>query len=111
MEEIWKDVIGYEGLYKINNKGELYSFISKKIIKPSKMYAPNKKNGYYLAYRLTKNGEKKRIMAHRLVATMFIGLPNNEKYCVNHMDGIYQEMKVEKVLYNGLKLKLNCLKN
>ena len=27
MEEIWKDVIGYEGLYKINNKGELYSFI------------------------------------------------------------------------------------
>ena len=25
--EIWKDVKGYEGLYKVSNKGRVYSFI------------------------------------------------------------------------------------
>ena len=33
MKEIWKDIPEYEGLYKINNYGEIYSLQSNKIIK------------------------------------------------------------------------------
>jgi len=95
MEELWKDVIGYEGLYKISNKGNLYSLISKKIIKPSKAYAPNKKNGYYLRYYMSKDGKRGKVMAHRLVAMTFIGLPSDEKYCVNHIDGDKTNNNVE----------------
>ena len=29
----WKDVKGYEGLYRVNNHGEIYSLISNRILK------------------------------------------------------------------------------
>ena len=32
MEE-WRDVIGYEGLYKVSNMGRVYSYLSNKIKK------------------------------------------------------------------------------
>jgi NUMOD4 motif len=32
-DEIWKDIEGYEGLYVISNKGNVFSFLSNKILK------------------------------------------------------------------------------
>ena len=32
--EIWKDVKGYEGLYKVSNKGRVYSFITNRYMIP-----------------------------------------------------------------------------
>ena len=38
--EVWKDIVGYEGLYQISNKGRLKSFYQGRIIirKPSKNF-------------------------------------------------------------------------
>ena len=33
MEEIWKDIHGYEGLYKVSNFGQVYSVKRKKLLK------------------------------------------------------------------------------
>lgn len=33
MEEIWKDIKGYEGLYKCSNLGEIYNIKKQKIVK------------------------------------------------------------------------------
>ena len=79
--EIWKDVKGYEGLYKVSNKGRVYSFITNRYM------IPQLTNTGYHYIDLTKNKETKRITIHRLVAFTFVHNPNPEKFkIVNHKD-------------------------
>ena len=75
MEEIWKDIKGYEGLYWVSNLGRIKS--KQKILKPIK--------GEYLKVGLSKEGIQKTVTVHRLVASAFILNPNNYNY-VNHID-------------------------
>ena len=35
MEEIWKDVVGFEGLYKVSNYGNIYSCRAKRNLIPT----------------------------------------------------------------------------
>lgn len=78
LEEIWKDIKGYESLYKVSNLGNVYSCLTSKTLKPG-----NDKG--YLKVNLSKNKKIKQFTVHRLVALMF--LPNDEGYpCVNHKD-------------------------
>lgn len=82
MEEQYKDIEGYEGLYMISNKGNVYSKYSNKILKPIK-FKTNVTT--YLRVDLVKNKLKCKVSIHRLVATAFI--PNiDNKPCVNHID-------------------------
>lgn len=79
--EIWKDIPGYEGLYKINNNGTIISYGRKnQIIKKTCV----SKNGYCRVV-LSKNNKIKNYLIHRLVAETFIPNPNNYE-CVNHKD-------------------------
>lgn len=78
MEE-WKDIAGYEGLYKISNKGNVYSCISNKL-----MVGSVTKSGYRQVI-LKGNGKIKAISIHRAVAQAFIENPNNLPQ-VNHKD-------------------------
>ena len=63
MKEVWKDIKGYEGYYKISNKGKVKSLKRKgnwkeRILKPQKdMYG-------YLRVNLTKNGKAKPKAIH-----------------------------------------------
>lgn len=75
---IWKDVMGYEGSYKISNKGEIYSCKSNKILKKTK-------RGMYYTIGLAKAGKNKIFFVHRLVAFAFIPQINNKNF-VNHKD-------------------------
>ncbi|MBQ0112046.1 MAG: HNH endonuclease [Bacteroidales bacterium] len=82
MNEIWKDVVNYEGLYQISNKGNVKRLYKNgsRIVKPS--------NRLYQDVDLSKNGVHKRQAIHRLVALHFIPNPNpNIKKEVNHIDG------------------------
>lgn len=66
--------------YWINEDGEVYNEITKKILTGSVG-----EHGYKY-YRLSKNGKKKMFYAHRLVAETF--LENNDNLpVVNHIDG------------------------
>lgn len=80
MTEIWKDVIGYEGLYQVSNLGRVKSLIANKLLRPS-----DNGNGY-LVVGLSKNCDRRQHTVHRLVAKSFLpnkyGLPQ-----VNHIDG------------------------
>jgi hypothetical protein len=76
---IWKDIIGYEELYKISNKGEVYSYKSNKIIKQIK-------SSIYWTIKLTNNkGKRNNFFVHRLVAFAFIPQIENKNF-VNHKD-------------------------
>lgn len=88
MKEIWKDIQGYEGLYQVSNLGNVMSWINNRQHKRKQglMLKPRvSKHGYYYV-NIYKNGERKTIKNHRLVAETFI--PNLEsKPEVNHKDG------------------------
>lgn len=80
----WKDVLGYETLYRVNSEGEVYSKRSGRIIKQGVSH-----KGYCVVS--TKIGGRagvcKMLRVHRMVAETFI--PNLEnKPFVNHIDGV-----------------------
>lgn len=77
-EENWKDVVGYEGIYKISTLGRIKNS-KNKIIKQYK----NHKG--YLITQLSKCKDKKTFIVHRLVAGTFIPNPENKPQ-VNHIN-------------------------
>ena len=79
MEEIWKDVIGYEDLYKVSSLGQIQVKSNLKFLRPA-----IDKYGY-TKVNLHKNGKSKCFKIHRLVAIAFISNPEN-KDSVNHID-------------------------
>ena len=82
MIEVWVDIIGYEGKYKVSNKGRIIS-IKKK---PMVMKIQTDRYGYNYI-KLTRNGKGIKHKVHRLVASAFI--PNTGQLpCINHIDGI-----------------------
>lgn len=84
VEEIWKDVVGYEDLYQVSNMGNVKRKISRRCL-IERIIAPTKSHGY-MRLGLCRNNKVKMHNVHRLVAMAFI--PNPEcKPFVNHMDG------------------------
>ena len=74
-----KDVQNYEGLYAVTSCGKVYSYRTKKFLKPRK-----RRDGY-LHVCLYKGGEREFYYIHRLVAEAYLPNPNNLP-CVNHKD-------------------------
>lgn len=74
-----KEVPGFPE-YKVTRDGRLYSVRKKKFIKP-------RYNGFkmYPRYVLWRNGVRKLVWCHRLIATVFIG--NADYKNVHHRDG------------------------
>ena len=92
MEEIWKDVIGYEGLYQVSNLGTIKSLSRTRknhtngiACVKERMLNPSTSNGYKCV-QLRKNCSGKFIAVHRLVALMFLN-NTEDKPTVNHIDG------------------------
>ena len=82
LNEIWRDIRGYEGIYQVSNFGRVKSLkrCREKILKP------NLCTDGYLAVTLYRNGCRKNYLVHRLVAESF--LPNIEnKLFVDHING------------------------
>jgi len=92
-EEIWKDVIGFEGLYEVSNNGRVRS-LPREFIKSDGTWMrtrgtvihQNTTHDGYAQIILLKNGRKHTKKAHRYVAIKFIENPNNLPQ-VNHIDG------------------------
>ncbi len=78
-ELIWKDIPNFEGLYQINEKGEVKD-LNRNYIRKNSIST----TGYY-SIRLRKNKKYKNFLIHRLIALLFI--PNPNKYpIINHKD-------------------------
>ena len=84
MEEVWKDIEGYEGLYQISNLGNVKS-MNYRGQGYEKNLTPKKNNYGRLWVELRKDGEKKQFLIHRLVGFAFIPNPDNLPQ-INHMD-------------------------
>ena len=84
MEEIYKDIEGYEGLYQVSNLGNVKSLNYNHTKKENVLKPVISRNGYLLV-NLYKNKTNKRLLVHRLVAQAFIENTNNLP-CINHKD-------------------------
>ena len=99
--EIWRDVKGFEGRYKVSNLGRIksvertveridgnYNIVPEKIMKLSV-----DKEGYEQLC-LTMDSKKYTLKVHKCVAEAFIENPN-EYECVNHIDENKRNNRVE----------------
>lgn len=95
IEEIWKDIVGYEGSYQVSNLGRIKSldrYIKRGNViqfKKGKILTPVENKDLYHSLKLSKNGKSKTYRVHRIVAEHFCKKPDNYeniKYEVNHKD-------------------------
>ena len=104
MEEIWKDIKGYENMYQISNIGQVKSLehnvqqknrwgqTISRIQKSRLMKIHINKNGYFRVV-LHKNGIEKNYSVHRLVYEAFVGeIPDGMQ--VNHINEIKTDNRV-----------------
>lgn len=89
--EIFKDIIGYEGLYKISNFGRVLSMVKDNSYKECiKLYELHKG---YPRVSLNKDGKAKHFFIHRLVAQAFISNHSNKPQ-INHINGIKTDYSI-----------------
>ena len=84
VKEIWKDVVGYEGKYKVSNLGNVKSLNYRRTGKEKLLELQYHLNGYVYVL-LHKNGKDYYELVHRLVAKAFLPNPENLP-CINHKD-------------------------
>ena len=111
MEEIWKDIEGYEGLYQVSNLGNVKSLNYKRSGR-EKILNPDKSETGYLYVQLYKNKESKHFRVHRLVANTFIENTNNYPY-VNHIDECKSNNNISNLEWCTPKYNINhgsCIK-
>lgn len=92
--EIWKPVVGYEGLYSVSNLGRVRSDATRGHNGKTGRIMTEDNSCGYAAVRLTGYGCSKAYKSHRLVCSAFIpnplGLPH-----VNHKNGVRMDNRVE----------------
>lgn len=103
LSEIWKDVIGYEGLYKVSSLGRIKRETGYRQRHSGILIAPTHRR--YSQIRLSKDNAKKTLLVHRLVALHFIDNPLN-KTDVNHINGDRSDNRVINLEWNTRKENL-----
>jgi len=93
-KEIWRDILGYEGFYKISNFGRVLSLIPHNGTSNRKLKNLLNKTGYYQVGLHINGSKKKMFLVHRLIANAFIPNPEN-KPCVNHINGKKTDNRIE----------------
>ena len=107
--EVWKDVLGYEGLYKVSDRGNVHSVVRKDSIGREcggRILKPNYDKDGYPNVNLCNNGKVKTKKIHRLVAEAFLPNPNNYPE-VNHRDEVKDNNNVENLEWCDTRYNLN----
>lgn len=104
--EIWKDVVGYEGLYVVSNYSRVASLpryrASGRIMKLSMSSW-----GYYCLC-LRKNNTSRKEYLHRIVAQAWIPNPNNYPQ-VDHIDGCRTNSSIDNLRWCTLSMNQNYM--
>ena len=88
------DIIGYEGLYKINRLGDVVS-VKRGIVLKSNLGIRG-----YKRVCLYKDGKRKHFRIHRLIMIHFIPNPDNLR-CVDHINRIKTDNRIENLRWSS----------
>lgn len=109
MQEVWKNIPGYEGIYQVSNIGNVKSF--KRY--DGKLLTPQIRSGYY-SVRLYFNLQYKHVKVHQLVAMSFLGYVRNglQDIVVDHindnkLDNQLENLQLITQRYNASKSRVN----
>lgn len=91
MEEIWRDIEGWEG-YQVSNLGRFKSF---KRCPEGKLLTPHKNKKGYLSIHLRDKDRNKLFQCHRLVLLTFKPIPNSDEMEVNHKNENKQDNRLD----------------
>lgn len=98
MEKIWKEIPGYEGIYRVSNQGDVMSYVRDPKGHLLKAFPKNIKGIVYLAVGLQNgnrnNRHQRQGFVHRLVAAAFLEKPD-ECNVVDHINTISTDNRVE----------------
>lgn len=97
MQEIWKDIKDFEGMYQVSNLGRVRSvdrFDSMGRLRKGAIKAISDNGRGYKVVRMYKDNKQKICYIHRLVATAFIENPDNKPE-VHHVDSDRSNNKLE----------------
>ena len=105
MEEEWRPVVGYEGLYEVSNMGRVKSLNYKRTGQEGILKGRKDGSGY-LQVNLSKDGKCKSYKIHRLVATAFCEnqMGYNE---VNHINEDKSDNKAENLEWCSRSYNMN----
>jgi hypothetical protein len=82
MTEQWKDIVGYQGLYKISDLGNVWSERRQRLLSTK----PNKHRGYPEFCVVNLDGKQRTMSVHQEVMKAFVG-PLSPGHQVRHLDG------------------------
>ena len=97
MQLIVKNLIGYEGLYIIDNLGNVVScprVQGARFVNQYKILGTKINRLGYKEVALSKDGKTRTVLLHRLLAMHFVDNPDNLP-CVNHKNGIKADNRIE----------------
>ena len=118
MEEIWKPVIGYEGIYEVSSLGQVRSLdrysrahnnngtICRNRIKGRIMRGSYDQDGYLDVCLYDSEGHDKYFRVHRLVAEAFLPNPDNLPQ-VDHINCIKDDNRVDNLAWVTCKENIN----
>ena len=89
------DIKGYEGLYKINILGDIWSVRRGILLKPYLNYG-------YKHFSLYKDGKRKYYKIHRLIMLHFVPNPDNLP-CVDHINRIRHDNRIENLRWSSIR--------
>lgn len=87
MEEVWKDIQGYEGKYQVSNLGRVKS-LNYGRMNIEKILKPGLNSKGYPQVWLSRNGKKNVFFIHKLVASAYVSNDNIFNIQVNHKDEV-----------------------
>lgn len=116
MEEIWKDIPEYEGLYQVSSLGRVKSLpriiISKKggeHIQGGHLLKLTLNNNGYYSFQASKNGKGKTKFIHQQVAMVFLNHKSNgHSIVIDHINDDKSDNRVENLQI--VTQRFNCRK-
>ena len=92
MDEIWKDIKDFEGVYQISNMGRLKSLKSGR----GRVLSQKNSKGGYFSVVLAYGSKKRSTRIHRLVYESFVGdIPKGHKWHIHHINHNKQDNRAE----------------